>query len=180
MSLKKHFIFIPLLLHCLLVNAQISESKSFTLSWNDESSIQLNKDTFIVLPLVEDNLFDEYNIPQSTHIFNVQNNTIVQEYQIKNVKFSTLSLSALKNIRIDKIPTEIKSEFQVTKVKNNSVAILQISPLVNQNGRIQKIISFTLDYALNAKGTGADENKNIAPGIPIVLYWQMDHGTNLG
>ena len=93
--------------------------------------------------------FDENNIPHSTHIFNVQSNTIVQEYKIKNVKFSTLPASSVINIKVNKIPAEIKSDFRITKIKNKSVAILDLTPLVQENGRVQKIISFTLDYTLN-------------------------------
>ncbi len=160
MSLKKNLLFFILFFQCLFSYAQISESKTFTLSWNDESSIRLNEEISLVLPLVEDNFFDENNIPRSTHIFNVQNNTIVQEYQIKNVKFSPLPPTALKNIQVDKIPTAIKSAFTITKVKNNSIAILDLTALVQNNGRIQKIISFTLDYTLNANGTGAIAKKS--------------------
>ncbi len=153
MSLKKYCLFLILFIQYLLSYAQISESKTFTLSWNDANSIQITKEKSIVLPLVEGNFFDENNIPRSTHIFNVQNNTLVQEYQIKNVKFSTLSPALLKNIQIRAIPTEIISEFQITKIKNKTVAVLSIVPLINENGSVQKISSFTLDYTLNNKAT---------------------------
>ena len=146
MSLKKYFLFFILSLQCLLSFAQISESKTFNLSWNDNSSVYLNEETSLVLPLVEGNVFDENNVPSSTHIFNVQNNTIVQDYIIKNVKFSDLSPNSLNNIQVNKIPTEIKSEFKVTKIKNNSVAILNLTPILQENGRVKKIVSFTLDY----------------------------------
>jgi hypothetical protein len=162
MYLKKHFIFFIVLFQCLASYAQISESKTFTLSWNDESSMRINEETSLLLPLVEGNFFDENNIPRSTHIFNVQSNTIVQEYKIKNVKFSTLPTSNLINIKVNKIPAEIQSEFQITKIKNKSVAILDLTPLVQENGRVQKIISFTLDYTLNTNATDSDAEKKIA------------------
>ena len=161
MSLKKYFLFFILSLQCLLSFAQISESKTFNLSWNDNSSVYLNEETSLVLPLVEGNVFDENNVPSSTHIFNVQNNTIVQDYIIKNVKFSDLSPNSLNNIQVNKIPTEIKSEFKVTKIKNNSVAILNLIPILQENGRVKKIVSFTLDYTLNTNPAGNAVNKSI-------------------
>ena len=161
MSLKKYFLFFILSLQCLLSFAQISESKTFNLSWNDNSSVYLNEETSLVLPLVEGNVFDENNVPSSTHIFNVQNNTIVQDYIIKNVKFSDLSPNSLNNIQVNKIPTEIKSEFKVTKIKNNSVAILNLTPILQENGRVKKIVSFTLDYTLNTNTAGNAVNKSI-------------------
>ena len=85
MSLKKYFFFFTLSLQCLFSFAQISESKTFNLSWNDNSSVRINEETSLILPLVAGNFFDENNIPLSTHIFNVENNTIVQEYIIRTI-----------------------------------------------------------------------------------------------
>ena len=162
MYLKKYFLFLIAFNLCLFGYGQISESKTFTLSWNDESHIQISEEESIVLPLVEGNFFDENNIPSSTHIFNVQNNVIVQEYQIKNVKFSPLTAASIKNIPSSQIPNEIKSEFELTKVKNKSLAVLKLMPLVNNNGRIQKITSFTLEYTLIAANLQTGFNKNSA------------------
>ncbi|MGB5323558.1 type IX secretion system sortase PorU, partial [Lutimonas sp.] len=132
------------------------------MSWNDNTSVRINEETSLILPLVAGNFFDENNIPRSTHVFNVENNTIVQEYIIKNVKFSDLSPNSLNNIQVNKIPAEIKSEFKVTNIKNKSVAILNLTPLIQQNGRVQKIVSFTLDYTLNSNTAGTEVNKSIA------------------
>ena len=162
MCLKKYFLLLITFNLCLFGYAQNSESKTFTLSWNDETRIQISQEEFIVLPLVEGNFFDENNIPSSTHVFNVQNNAIVQEYQIKNVKFSPLTGAGAQNIRSSEIPNEIKSEFHLTKVKNKSIAVLKLTPLVKNNGRIQKINSFTIEYTLNSNIQGAALNKNSA------------------
>ena len=133
MSLKNYFVLLIILLQCLIGNAQITESKTFTLSWNDQNYIQISKEKSIVLPLIEGNFFDENNIPTSTHVFNVQNNVIVQQFKIKNVKFSPINVSLLKNIETLAIPTEISSEFQLTKVKNKSIAVLKLKALVKNN-----------------------------------------------
>ena len=162
MTLKKHFFFFIFFFQCLLSIAQISESKTFTLSWNDDSTMSLNNENSLFLPLVEDHFFDKNNVPHSVHLFNVQNNTIVQKYEIKNVKFSDLSPTESKNIQLNEIPTEIHSEFQTSKIKNNSVAILDLIPIVNQNGRLKKIISFTLDYTLNTGNSLGTINKSTA------------------
>ena len=160
MSLKKSFALFIILFQSLFGYAQISESKTFTLSWNDESHIQISKEESIVLPLVEGNFFDENNIPTSTHVFNVQNNVIVQQYQIKNVKFSPISASHLKNIKTAAIPNDISSEFQLTKVKNKSIAVLNFKALVRINGSVQKINSFTLEYTLASNEFSPVLNKN--------------------
>ncbi|MCA0931106.1 type IX secretion system sortase PorU [Lutimonas saemankumensis] len=108
----------------------------------------MNESRSVVLPLVEGNLFDGKNLPTYTQIFNVQNNTIVHEYQIKNVKFSPLPDRFLGGILKKDIPSEIQSEFSIGHSAKTDRAILQITPLVNNNGTIQKITSFTLSYTL--------------------------------
>jgi len=160
MCLKKSFALLIILFQSLFGYAQFSESKTFTLSWNDESHIQISKEESIVLPLVEGNFFDENNIPTSTHLFNVQNNVIVQQYQIKNVKFSPINTSHLKNIKIAAIPNDISSEFQLTKIKNKSIAVLNFKALVRINGSVQKINSFTLEYTLASNEFSPVLNKN--------------------
>lgn len=164
MSLKKYFLLFSFLLNSVLIFSQKSDSKSFTLNWNDQSLVQLNKDKSVVLPLIKDHFFDEHKIPTYTHIFNVQNNVIVREYQINNVKFSSLPQTSLKDINIKDIPKEIKSQFQVTKIKDQPVAVFTLTPLINDNGRIKKIISFSLQYTLDDKGSG-NLSKNLTSGF---------------
>jgi len=158
MPLKKCFIFLILLFQCLLSNSQISESKSFTLSWEDKKSIQLTGNQTLILPLVEGNFFNENKIPTFTHLFNVQNNTIVQDYQIKNVKFSRLSPALTNQMDASAIPAEIQSEFLITKVRNKSVAVLSMIPLIKENGNILRVNSFTLEYTLNGNKSSASKN----------------------
>ncbi len=160
MSLKNSFVLLIILLQCLIGYTQITESKTFTLSWDDESYIQISKEESIVLPLVEGNFFDENNIPTSTHVFNVQNNVIVQQFKIKNVKFSPINASLVKNIQTLAIPTEISSEFQLTKIKNKSIAVLKLKALIKNNGSIQKINSFTIEYTLATNSQNPILNKN--------------------
>ncbi|MCK5677488.1 MAG: hypothetical protein KAH72_03335, partial [Flavobacteriaceae bacterium] len=83
--------------------SQNVETKNFSLKWNDNSSIQVNKNNTITLPLVEDNFFNQYNVPTYSTTFNVQNNLLVQDYQIKNVKLSNLSKNLTKNINLDEV-----------------------------------------------------------------------------
>ena len=163
MFYKKYLFFFFLLIKISFLEAQNVESKSYTLKWNDNSTIQLNKNQTITLPLVENNLFNQYNIPTYTNIFNVQKNVLVQEYQIKNVKFSDLPKNLAKHINIDKIPKEINSEFNINKARNKSVAKLILLPLINSNGQIKKIESFTLEYRLTDSNA---RNKN----APIPIY----------
>ena len=160
MFFKKYLFFLFFLFKSLLILSQNTESKSFTLEWNDNSIIQLNKNKSIVLPLVHDNFFDGLKLPTFTHLFKVQNNVKLREYQINNVKYATLPQSSLRDIDINDIPKEIKSDFTVTKVKDKPVAVFTLSPLVNNNGQVKKIISFNLDYSLNDRNSANSAYKS--------------------
>ncbi len=165
MFLKKYILFLIFIIHFSIILGQNVESKFFTLKWNDSYLIQISKNQSISLPLVENNFFNEFNVPTYSTTFNVQKNVIVQNYQIKNVKFSSLSKSLTNNININDIPTEIKSAFKINKARSISTAVLTLTPLIYSNGQIKKIVSFTLDYSLSS-------NKFIPTNktVPIPIY----------
>ena len=148
MILKKYFLFFVFLLNSCFIFSQNTVKQTFNLVWNDRSTVQISSEKSIILPLVADNFFDEHKIPSFSHIFNLQNKAIVADYQIINVKYSLLPKSSLKDIETAFVPKEIKSEFQISKIKDRSVAVLTLTPLINDQGQIKKIISFDLSYVL--------------------------------
>ena len=154
---KRYISFFVFMFSILFIYSQNNESKSFILKWNDNTIVQINDNHSISLPLVENNYFNPSNIPTYITSFNVQKNILVQDYQIKNVKFSNLSTNSLKSIDINNIPTNIKSSFSISKARNNSVATLTLNPLINNNGQIKKITSFTLEYTLSSNKSTANK-----------------------
>ncbi len=162
---KKYIYLFIFILSIPFIYSQNSQSKVFTLKWNDKSVVQISNNQSISLPLIDTNLFNTNNIPTYTTSFNVQKNILVQDYQIKNVKFSNISSNLLKNININDVPTSIDSHFNISKARNKSIAVLTLNPLINNNGQIKKVISFTLDYNLTLNKS-ASKQKN----IPIPIY----------
>jgi hypothetical protein len=165
MNLKKCISVFIFFLNISILSSQNIESKIITLKWNDNSIIQIGKNQSVLIPIVENNFIDQNNVPTFTTIFNVQKNVLVQEYQIKNVKFSNLNNKLIKNINKKHIPTEIKSSFNIGQIKNKSVGVLSLTPLININGQIKKIESFALDYTLTSNRLITSENH-----VPIPIY----------
>jgi len=151
MTYKKYIFYFILFFHTLTFIAQNLETKNFSLKWNDQVPIKLNKDQSFTLPLVENNSINEYNVPTYSTSFNVQKKVLVRDYQIKNVKYSILPANLSKNINKDKIPKNLVSDFSIHKGKGKSLAILNLSPLIIENGQIKKIESFTLEYSFTSK-----------------------------
>ncbi|VAW13535.1 FIG00650697: hypothetical protein, partial [hydrothermal vent metagenome] len=149
-NLKKYIFVILLFVNITFLYSQIVESKNITLKWNDNTIIQIGKNQSVSLPLVENNYFDQNNIPTYYTKFNVQKNVLVQGYQIKNVKFSILNKQFIKNLKLKDIPTKIKSEFNIGKNNKNDLAVLAISPLIYSDGQVKKIESFTVEYTLTS------------------------------
>ena len=55
--------------------------------------------------------------------------------------------------------------FKISKARNKSIATLTISPLIKENGRIKKILSFTLEYELQPKSANVQRKD-----IPVPIY----------
>ena len=163
MLLKNNISFFIFILSISFIYSQNSHNKSFTLKWNDKSAIQISNNQSVTLPLVENNFFNANNIPTYTTSFNVQKNVLVQAYQIKNVKFSNVSNNLLNNIGINNIPTGIDSDFIINKTRDKSLAILTLNPLINNNGQIKRVISFTLEYTLTTKKSIANQKNTALP-----------------
>ena len=163
MTYKKYIFYFILLFHTLTFTAQNVETKNFSLKWNDQVPVKLNKDQSFTLPLVENNSINEFNVPTYSTSFNVQKNVLVRDYQIKNVKFSILSVNLSKNIIKDKIPKNLVSDFSISKGRNKSIAILNLSPLIIENGQIKKVESFTLEYSLT-------NNTSLNKKAPLPIY----------
>ena len=165
MNYKNYFSLLIFVLQITFVFSQNTSVKNFTLEWNDNYIVQTNDNQEITLPLVKNNFFDENNIPVYTASINVQNGLIVQNYQIKNVKYSNLPVNSSKNINTSKIPSELVSEFGIGKLRNKSLAKLTITPLVKENNQIKKLISFTLEYSLQTENNAAFKKE-----VPTPVY----------
>ena len=87
MIAKKHFFLYFFSVFCLVSYAQISESKTFNLKWNDESTIRIDEETSLKVPLVEGNFFDEHNLDKKR---NNDNKNIFEKIVTKQYNFIKL------------------------------------------------------------------------------------------
>ena len=140
--------------------SQKIETKDFNLIWNDHSTLILNSEHQINIPLIENNFADGDNLPVYSTSFNVQKNAILHIYNIKNVKYQNISANVAINLQKNKIPNQIKSNFNISNSQNTSKGILKIIPIIYDGNTIKKIISFTLEYQLTNNN---NLNKNSAP-----------------
>lgn len=141
--------------------SQKTETKDFTLIWNDHNTLIFNPEHQITIPLVENNFMDSDNLPVYSTSFNVQKNAILHNYTIKNVKYQIIPSNKTIDLQKNKIPNQIKSNFNISNSQNLTKGILKITPLLYDGIQIKKIVSFTLEYQLISKNNAL--NKSSAP-----------------
>ena len=141
--------------------SQKTETKDFNLIWNDHSTLIFNSKHQITVPLIENNFVDSDNLPVFSTSFNVQKNAILHNYNIINVKYQNIPSNSAINIQKNKIPTQLKSNFNIGISRDKAKAILKITPLIYDGSQIKKVVSFTLEYQLTNQQNNL--NKNSAP-----------------
>ncbi|AOW20312.1 type IX secretion system sortase PorU [Urechidicola croceus] len=127
--------------------SQLSERKSINLDWVEEP-IYTSEKNKIDIPTVKNQFLDDNLLPNYTNSWNVSNGYEIDSYLIKNVKYESLTSQFSKNIELNKISSDLKSDLSIAKSRNNSEVLLTLTPLVIQNGVLKKVISFDLEYSL--------------------------------
>ena len=67
--------------------------------------------------------------------------------RISNVSYAPISADELRDVNKDLIPKELTYSIQSTMGRDVLHTVFDISPIVNTNGRYQKIESFNIDYS---------------------------------
>ncbi len=163
MRLKQLFI-LYLFLQSAILFSQAELSRSFQLEWEQVQLVSADRELSLQVPLVKGQAFDGLALPLFSSYFNVQNNSIVLDYQINNVKFSTISSSELPHVRTEDLPGGLEPAFSLTRARDNSLGVIRINPIFRENGQIKKVLSFTLNYRLGSSPGGpvAERSQNLA------------------
>ena len=75
--------------------------------------------------------------------------------KISNVIYADISRKELENLDLDRIPSQPTYDLSSSKINNQTLAHLKLIPIVNNNGRYQKIESLTISYS-----TGGSSQKS--------------------
>ena len=147
--MKKKLTF---LIGILFISAQ-AQNKHFDLVWNDTPTQFSTEDSSIKLPTFTKEYF-VYNddatisfVAQWNDDRSVNKNSI----RIENVAYGTLSNENLGGIDKRKLPTTIKSEILNSSARGKNAHVLVVSPLINENGVVKKVLSFDVSYNFLAR-----------------------------
>jgi len=145
----KHVKKIAILIFFIVGNvllAQQNQLKKIQLKWIESVDFQVNNKYKVRTILVENNFLDENLNPVYSQIWEVPNGTILQNYTIKNVVLEPVTNPEQSIVNIEKIASKIEINFNITNENQNSKAILELIPLINESNIIKKVVSFELEY----------------------------------
>ncbi|MFK5959565.1 MAG: type IX secretion system sortase PorU [Lutibacter sp.] len=130
--------------------SQQTENKNIQLKWIEAKDFIISKNNKIRTSIVEGNFLDKNLNPTFTQRWKVANGLVLKKYTIKNVIFETLPVSKFSIINSTSISETLNAEFNIVSSRNDTYAILNLTPLIKEGNRIKKIVSFEIEYSLVA------------------------------
>ncbi|MGA9271519.1 MAG: type IX secretion system sortase PorU [Lutimonas sp.] len=152
--------FLLFLLFTVWSHSQVSGSQSFVLEWDQTQLRSPRYGIDLSVPSIRNQGFDANALPTYSASFNVQNKGIVLDYQIINVKFSSISGQELSGVRQEEIPASLDPRFTLSTVRGRTIGTVDIHPLIRQDGQVKKVVSFTLEYSMGSGGESSALNRS--------------------
>ncbi|HIP27128.1 MAG TPA: hypothetical protein EYG80_05680, partial [Flavobacteriaceae bacterium] len=140
------------------MNAQEFDKK-VQLKWVNKSEIITNINTEVLeLPLLDNKYFDENFIPYYFEQWNVSNNIQVDTYIISNIVYKNIDKDLYPLESHKYFPSKLTSKFIIKHARDKAFAQLKLIPLVFENGRLKKIVSFEIKYSFKQKNSNKNAN----------------------
>lgn len=124
--------------------------QNYSVKWNDRAVITTHNSK-MVTPLTIDNNFTTHFLPLFVTTKSINNNVKINQYSVKNIKYQTVNKKLFNTETLSAIPSKIKTIFKIVAEKRKRSSYFSIIPLINKNGVIKKITSFTLEYSLTSQ-----------------------------
>ena len=134
-----------------------TQNETYTISWVDKRNVSTSEDKKIYVPGFE----------SSTFYYDYQNNAVSYiktfktlprgEYQLSNVQYESIDRRLLTNLK--SIPTQFSYEVNQSKGRDVLYTTLSLTPIVNDNGRYKKVVSYSLSRL--AERNAVENNSSI-------------------
>ena len=150
MNMLKKKLLVLFLIVGNLIFSQQKEVKNIKLKWIEAIDFVISKNNKIKTSIIEGNFVDENLNPTFSDSWKVENGTVAGSYTINNIVFETVLKRDYKLYNTKHLSDKLNLNFNIVKSRNNSSAILNITPLIKEGNTIKRIISFNLEYTLTA------------------------------
>lgn len=146
--MKKIFIYLMFFLFGFVYSQNATD---ISLTWAT-SAQYLGDDVYFEFPQFDNDYF-ELNIPNKTigfsYLFKSNGFVDSSSLEINSIKYEIIQSSYLKNLDISKLPNQLKYSIESVKAREDIYSVLKLSPIINENGVLKKIISFSFNFTYN-------------------------------
>jgi len=142
--MKKKLFFLFLLTGVL----GFSQQKRFEINWEGSKTL-ITSISKIEVPSFNSEHFNYDEVKGITFFSQWDVNTSLDEnsVQLTDINYQIMSRSELKGLSIDILPNTPKIKLYNAKDRNKNSAYLEVTPIINNNGVIKKMTSFTVTYS---------------------------------
>ncbi len=126
-----------------------AQSKDIKIYWNDDA---VNQKQAFSKEIQREQLFSRLNLTLNKttqiyeHKWEDRGFADTRSVQISNTQWGNVSQEELKTINLKDIPTKLSYNIASSQAREKIYTTLEVSPIVRQNGRYQKLLSFTVIY----------------------------------
>lgn len=154
--MKKFYFFLASLLFCFVLQAQ---QRSFSIEWIKQKNIASEAGEILMVPGFDDRyfFFDRQN-EQVIYTAQWEEAGYVSSARLTNIVYESLPAEDLKNLNLKNIPNTPDFSLESAKSREQSFLLLNLNPIVNNNGNYRKIKSFQIEYSLSNRQTLSTAN----------------------
>ncbi|MDN3666301.1 type IX secretion system sortase PorU [Algibacter miyuki] len=168
----KKIIFLLLFIYSFI---GVAQQKVFTLDWEDSQKISAGNYTLEIPGFNEAwSHFDFDTGLQFISQWEISTSINETSVTITQVRYSNISLKELKDLELNKIPKQLTYTLKNTNARGKQFAMLQMSPIINDNGVFKKVTQFQVNYTNGFARRGTSLNK--ALGTKEISNSVLDKG----
>ncbi len=136
------------------------QEKKFSLDWIASEKIVTESSTIEVPFFNKDVCTYDFDLGlQFIAQWEVSGEVNESSISITQISYSNMSLAELKGLDVDKIPNTLKYSLKNSIARDKRFAMLQLSPIIKENGVFKKVINFQVNYQNGPDRSGALLNK---------------------
>ena len=143
--MKKKFILLTILITS--INC-FSQQKSFNLNWDGVKDVS----THIYkreIPAFSGGTLNYDPTSGMSFVSRWPINSAINEQSlsVQNVVLEPISVSDLKDLDVQLIPSQLKATLKNARARTDQFALLEVSPIIKENNTYKKLVSFTILYS---------------------------------
>ncbi|MDO1499738.1 type IX secretion system sortase PorU [Winogradskyella maritima] len=155
--MKKNFTLVFL----FFVFLGFAQQKDFTIQWDGTTVLQ-NEYGKMIVPHFSDRHFSYHPEIGLTYYdeWAISGSIDDASLTISNVSYSPISKSELKDLDVKTIPSSLNYSLKTAQARNKTSAVLQVSPIINDNGVLKKVERFSVSYNQSSTNRLVSSSRN--------------------